>query len=88
MNLDQASAFLSGSILFALAVVALAIGVLAINNLFNKYWKPTTIFSKDSFTLFTGHGPDMLTDITDSEYQELREHLEKIRNQRSNKGTK
>ena len=40
MNMDQAAVWLSGSILAMLGFVVIVIGVLIINNLFYKYWKP------------------------------------------------
>jgi len=38
--MDQAAVFLAGSILTMMGFVVIVIGVLVINNLFNKYWKP------------------------------------------------
>lgn len=40
MDMDNAAAFLGGSILFGLGVIAIGIAILVINNLFSKYWKP------------------------------------------------
>ena len=40
MDMDVAAVFLSSSILIGLGIIAIAIGVLVINNLFAKYWKP------------------------------------------------
>lgn len=52
MNIDSASTFLIGSILFSVSMLILAATATAINNLLHKYWKPVTIFSEDSWTLF------------------------------------
>jgi hypothetical protein len=40
MDIDQASIFLSGSILIMLGFIVITIGIVAINNIVAKYWKP------------------------------------------------
>lgn len=40
MDIDQASTFFVGSILVMLGFIVVAAGVVVINNLFAKYWKP------------------------------------------------
>jgi hypothetical protein len=40
MTLDQAAIFFTGSILVMMGVVVIAAGVVAINNLLHRYWKP------------------------------------------------
>lgn len=52
MDMDQASVFLAGSILFALGIVTLVAGLVAINNILHKYWKPVSIFTPDSWKGF------------------------------------
>lgn len=52
MNIDNASNFLISSILLAVSLLILAAAFTAINNLLHKYWKPVTLFSQDSWTLF------------------------------------
>jgi hypothetical protein len=49
MNMDQAAVFLAGSILTMLGFIVLASGVIIINNLISKYWKPVRIFTSDSW---------------------------------------
>ena len=44
MNLDQASVFFTGSILIMLGFVVITAGVVAINNLLHRYWKPVKMF--------------------------------------------
>jgi len=39
MNIEQASTFLVGSILFGLAVCVLSVAILVVNNLFSRFWK-------------------------------------------------
>jgi hypothetical protein len=51
MDMDQAAVFLAGSILTALGFVVLVAGIVAINNIISKYWKPVKIFSADSWNL-------------------------------------
>jgi hypothetical protein len=40
MDIDTASNFLVGSILFGLGLTVLTIAIVVINNIFSKYWKP------------------------------------------------
>lgn len=40
MDIDQASTFFVGSILVMLGFIVVAAGIVVINNLFVKYWKP------------------------------------------------
>jgi len=39
MDMDQAAVFLAGSILTMLGFIIVAIGIIIINNLIDKYWK-------------------------------------------------
>ena len=80
MDMDQSAVFLAGSILTMLGFVIIATGIIVINNIASKYWKPVTIFTKDSFSLF-GHNSNQspINTITDEEYEELIKHLERIR---------
>ena len=52
MNIDNASNFLISSILLAVSLLILVAAFTAINNILHKYWKPVTMFSADSWTLF------------------------------------
>jgi len=49
MNMDQAAVWLAGSILTTLGFVVVIIGIVIINNILNKYWKPVKIFTHDSW---------------------------------------
>lgn len=49
MNMDQAAVWLAGSILTMLGLITVTAGVIAINNLLHKYWKPVRIFTADSW---------------------------------------
>ena len=39
MDLDSAAVFMAGSILISLGIAAIAVVILALNNLYSKYWK-------------------------------------------------
>ena len=49
MDIEQASYFLTSSILVMLGLVVIVIGVTAINNVIHRYWKPVKIFTPDSW---------------------------------------
>ena len=42
MDMDQAATFLAASILTVLGFIVICIGIVIINNIFSKYWKPVT----------------------------------------------
>jgi len=44
MSLDQAANFFVGSILFMLGLIVLTAGVVAINNIFSRYWRTVHFF--------------------------------------------
>jgi len=44
-NAVMAANFLSGTILVCLSVLAIAITILVLNNIFVKYWKPIRVFT-------------------------------------------
>jgi hypothetical protein len=50
MDMDQAAVFLGGSILTMLGFVVVIIGIVAINNIIAKFWKPVRVFTPDSWT--------------------------------------
>ena len=43
MIIDQMTNWLTGSILFALGCLVLVAGMILINNLLHKFWKPVTV---------------------------------------------
>lgn len=49
MDMDQAAVFLAGSILTIMGFIAIVIGIVCINNILHKYWKPVRIFTADSW---------------------------------------
>jgi hypothetical protein len=44
MDMDQAAIFLAGSILTIMGFIVIVIGIVVINNIIHKYWKPVQIF--------------------------------------------
>lgn len=54
MDMDQSAVWLAGSILTMLGLVTVVVGIVIINNILHKYWKPIRIFSTDSFSFIDG----------------------------------
>jgi hypothetical protein len=54
MDMDQAAVFLAGSVLTVLGFIVVVIGLVVINNIISRYWKPIRIFTEDSWTVFGG----------------------------------
>ncbi len=52
MGIEQAATFLAGSILSMLGIVVIVIGLVIINNIIHKYWKPVKVFTPDSWMAF------------------------------------
>jgi hypothetical protein len=86
MNIDNLSVWLVGTVLFSIGSIALAAGAIVINNLLHKFWKPTTIFTRESFSIFSGHpmNSDPLNTLSQEEYDKLVKHLEEIRKSKEN----
>jgi len=55
MNMDQAAVFLAGSVLTVMGFIVIVIGIVAVNNILSKYWKPVRVFTPDSWTMFGSH---------------------------------
>ena len=49
--MDQTAVWLAGSILITLGFVVVIAGVIVVNNILHKYWKPVRIFTADSWNL-------------------------------------
>ena len=52
MTIEQSSTFFIGSILTMLGFIVVIAGVVIINNIIHKYWKPVRIFTPDSWKAF------------------------------------
>ncbi len=80
MDMDQAAVWLAGSILFSLGLVIIIAGLVAINNILHKYWKPVRIFTADSWNINPPH-----RFASQDELDRVAPHLEK--EFKSDKGT-
>jgi hypothetical protein len=56
MDMDQAAVWLAGSILTMLGLVVVVAGMIVINNIIAKYWKPVRIFTSDSWSAMNPPG--------------------------------
>jgi hypothetical protein len=52
MDMNQAATFLGSSILLMIGMIVIIAGVVVINNILSKYWKPVRIFTPDSWKGF------------------------------------
>ena len=52
MEMDKLAVFFAGSILVTLGMVVIASGIILINNIIHKYWKPVTWFNYEYKTVF------------------------------------
>jgi hypothetical protein len=50
MDMDQAAVWLAGSILTVLGFIVVVIGIVIVNNIIHKYWKPVRVFTSDSWS--------------------------------------
>jgi hypothetical protein len=78
MDMDQAAVWLAGSILTTLGFVVIVAGLIVVNNILHKYWKPVRIFTPDSWQFYPPH---RFIEPTHEEVKNA-EHQEK-RNERS-----
>lgn len=65
MDIEQMAYFLSGSILLMLGFIVVAMGVVAINNIFAAYWQPVKLFTPDSWKGFYPPYREEVIDKTD-----------------------
>lgn len=73
MEMNQAATFLGSSILLMMGFVVVVIGIVIINNILNKYWKPVRIFTPDSWSGF--HPPAYEIQQEKVEPKENNEHV-------------
>ena len=50
--MNQAATFLGSSILLMIGIIVVITGIVIINNILNKYWKPVRLFTPDSWRGF------------------------------------
>jgi len=51
MTVEQSSIFFIGSILTMLGFIVVVAGIVIINNIIHRYWKPVRIFTLDSWNV-------------------------------------
>jgi hypothetical protein len=44
MSMESAAIFMSASILITIGTVVIVMGIIIVNNLFDRYWKPVKMF--------------------------------------------
>jgi hypothetical protein len=49
MEMNQAAVFLGASILLMLGFIVIVVGVILVNNLIHKFWKPVKFWTPDSW---------------------------------------
>jgi len=54
MDIESAAIWMAGIVLVTLGIIAIVVGAVIINNILHRYWKPVTIFTTESFSLFGG----------------------------------
>lgn len=74
MEIDTAAEFLVGSILFGLGFCVIAIGLVVVNNIFHKYWKPI------NFTLPEYLNPNATRFATKEELEKIAPTLDDEKN--------
>ncbi len=52
LEMDKLAVFFAGSILITMATVVIAAGIILVNNLLHKYWKPMTWFKYEYKSVF------------------------------------
>ena len=52
MEMDKLAVFFAGSILVTLGMIVIASGIILVNNLIHKYWKPVVWFKYDYKTVY------------------------------------
>jgi len=57
MDMESAAVFMSASILIMMTFVVISVGIIVVNNLFHKYWKPVNLFT----SLHAGHSARFAT---------------------------
>jgi hypothetical protein len=50
MDMDQAAVFLAGSVLTMMGFIVIVIGIVVVNNIIHRYWKPLGWFKSWGLT--------------------------------------
>jgi hypothetical protein len=49
MDMNQAAVFLAGSVLTMIGFVVIVVGLVIINNIFHRYWKPVKMWKFEAY---------------------------------------
>ena len=71
MEITKAAEVLSSSILIMLSFIVVVIGIVVINNILHKHWKPVKIFTDESFSPFKHSDQDHVRFATEDELKKL-----------------
>jgi hypothetical protein len=52
MEMNNLAVFFAGSILVTIGIIVLSIGVIVINNLLHRYWKPVNVLKYNYKTVY------------------------------------
>ena len=64
MTMDSAAIFMSASILVTLGFLVIVIGVIIVNNLIEKYWKPVRLFKYEYHPVYFEQDKKEIVDKT------------------------
>ncbi len=80
MIAEQMANWLVGSILFALGSIVLVLGLILINNLLHKYWKPITVVFFRNESLYPKMRFTAAEDIVNEPKFESQKDIDKLKN--------
>ena len=80
MIAEQMTNWLVGSILFALGSIVLVLGLILINNLLHKYWKPVTVVFFRNESLYPKMRFTAAEDIVNEPKFEQQKDIDKLKN--------
>jgi hypothetical protein len=80
MIAEQMANWLVGSILFALGSIVLVLGLILINNLLHKYWKPVTVVFFRNESLYPKMRFTAAEDIVNEPKFEQQKDIDKLKN--------
>ena len=79
MIIEQMTNWLTGSILFALGCLVLVAGMILINNLLHKFWKPVTVVFMRNDSIYPKLRFATPDDSKESEFESQKD-IDKIKN--------
>lgn len=70
MDIESCAIFFVGSMLLMLGVITIVAGIVVINNVLHRYWKPVSIFTPDSWRGFFPPPHPPFVEMTAPRFQE------------------